>query len=152
MTWARGRDQVDGMIERGEIERVDPDVGLAERYLSEAVTHIESARLIRTKDPSGSFDLAYDAARKASVALMAVQGLRPTSGGGHVAVGDVVQAQFGNTFVPFHRLRRDRNRSEYPDALTPSITQEDADYAISTSEALVDAARKLLDSGQLSPF
>ena len=152
MTWARGRDQVEGMIERGEIERVTPDAGLAERYLSEATIHLESARLVRARDPSGSFDLAYDAARKASVALMAVQGLRPTSGGGHVAVGDVVHAQFGNTFAPFHRLRRDRNRSEYPDALTPSITQEDADYAISTSEALVGAARKLLDTGQLNAF
>ncbi len=77
---------------------------------------------------------------------------RAASGGGHVAVGDVVQTQFGNTFAPFHRLRRDRNRREYPDALTPTITHEDADYAISTSDTLVEAARKLLDAGQLDAF
>jgi phage tail tape-measure protein len=36
--------------------------------------------------------LAYDAARQACVALLAQQGLRPTTAGGHYAVEEIIRA------------------------------------------------------------
>ena len=39
-----------------------------------------------TPTPDSSVVLAYDAARQACVALLAQQGLRPTTAGGHYAV------------------------------------------------------------------
>lgn len=152
MTWDRGRDEIQRLIDQGEIDQVVPNAELADRYMKEAGNHIDSARSILRGDPSGSYDLAYDAARKACVALLAVQGLRPTSRGGHVAVGDAVRAQFGTAFHSFDRLRRERNRSQYPDALTPTVTEGDAMYAIEAAEKLIDGAQQLLASGRIDGF
>ena len=152
MTWAKGRNEIDGLIARGEIDRVAPNDALAERYLAEAARHVASARSIVGSDATGSYDLAYDAARKACVALLIFQGLRPTSAGGHVAVADAVQAQFGPPFDSLNRLRRQRNRNEYPDVATPTTTQADAEHAIEVAVRLIEGARGLLGSGQLDRF
>lgn len=45
-------------------------------------------------DPEATCSLAYDAARKSATALLAYQELRPTTAGGHIAVVDVMRAQF----------------------------------------------------------
>jgi hypothetical protein len=41
--------------------------------------------------------LSYDAARQACVSLLAQQGLRPTTSGGHYAIEEVIRAQFGGS-------------------------------------------------------
>jgi hypothetical protein len=65
---------------------------MADRLLVEAASHIGSARLIALTDAAGAYQLGYDAARKAALAVLAVQGLRATSRGGHVAIQDAVRA------------------------------------------------------------
>jgi hypothetical protein len=152
MTWLKGKIAVQGLIDLGEVERVPPSSDFAERLLSEAERHIASAALIAITDSSGCLDLAYHGARKACFALLAIQGLRPTSQGGHVALGDAVIAQFGEAFKAFHRLRRGRNDSEYPSALSPSVSLEDAEHAVETAGRLIDGARSFNSPGQLSPF
>ena len=74
MTWQTGRSEIDGMLAQGELERVIPSEDLAERFFDEADRHLASANAIKANDPTGSYQLAYDAARKACAALLAVQG------------------------------------------------------------------------------
>lgn len=54
-----------------------------------------AAVALSSQDLSGAYQLAYDALRKSTASLLAVQGLRATSRGGHIAVQDAVLAQFG---------------------------------------------------------
>ena len=62
--------------------------------IATARRHIASATTNADSDPEGALALAYDAARKTGTALLAHQGLRPTSTGGHLAVVDAINAQF----------------------------------------------------------
>ena len=109
------------------------------------------------EDPAGVLQLSYDAARKASAALLAVQGLRATSRGGHIAVIDAVRAQFNDrggmdVFGKLHRLRRRRNATEYPDPDSPTVTAEDARHALAIARETVDAATRLIASGRVDEF
>jgi hypothetical protein len=70
--------------------------------------------------------LAYNAARKACVALLAQQGLRTKSGGHHVTTEHVVRAQFGGPFDAFSSLRRRRAEIEYPRFPGDVVTADEA--------------------------
>lgn len=157
MSWERGRDEVERFLAGGELERVPPSAALAARLIDDAGAHLVLASKGSADDPAGALQLCYDAARKACAALLAAQGLRVTTRGGHVALIDAVKAQFNDrggmeVFGRLHALRRRRNRTEYPDINAPGVTQEDALQALQTARAVVDAARRLLDSGRLDAF
>lgn len=152
MPWKRGRETVERLLEDSELERVAPSADLATRLMEDAAAHLESADAIKSVDPTGAYQLAYDAARKACSALLALQGLRATTGGGHVAVQDTVREQFGPVFAPYARMRRRRRDSEYPDVNTPSVTAADAEEGIAQATDMVDAAAKLIESGEVPPF
>lgn len=101
--------------------------------------------------------MAYDAARKAATALLAVQGLRGTIRGGHVAVINAVRAQFDETggtalFGRVNRLRRLRNALEYPSDDSPGVAKDDAERALAVAHEAVDFAQRLLASGRLGQF
>ena len=154
MTWQRGAEVIDRLLRDRELERVTPNRPVAKRLLADASAHIASARLIAAHDPAGAYQLGYDAARKAAIALLAVQGLRATSRGGHVAVQEAVQAQFGGpgghrALGTFGRLRRRRNDSEYPEPGSPTIMSDDADDCLQSAAAILDAAKDLFASGAL---
>lgn len=157
MSWQRGRAEIERLVDDGELERVAQSPDVADRLLGDAVAHIRLASRGIEDDPAGAVQLAYDAARKAAAALLAVQGLRGTSRGGHVAVLDAVRAQFdeaGGTglFGQVNRLRRRRNALEYPTEDSPGVTKDDAEQALTTARKAVDTAQRLLASGRLDPF
>ena len=158
MTWARGREDIERLLADGELERVTPSPRVSDRLLRDADAHVLLATRGAKDDPAGALQLAYDAARKASAALLAFQGLRATSRGGHIAVLDAVTAQFsgGKSGIPafgrINRLRRRRNLAEYPSEDSPGVTEEDAAQALTTAREAVDAAKRLIESGQLSAF
>ena len=152
MPWERGRATIERLLEDGELERVTPSTELAARLMDDASTHLSSADAIMAVDPTGAYQLAYDAARKACSALLALQGLRATTRGGHVAVQDAVREQFGPVFAPYGRMRRRRRDSEYPDVETPAVTVADAEEGVAEAAAMVDAAARLIESDQISPF
>ncbi len=157
MTWERGRAEVEQLIAGGEVERVIPSVDLASRLMADAAAHVTLASTGVEDDPAGALQLSYDAARKTAAALLAVQGLRSTTRGGHIAVMDAVRVQFNDrggmeVFGRLHGLRRLRNRSEYPDEESPGVNEGDARQALETAIAVIDAAERLLDSGRLSTF
>lgn len=156
MTWERGRAEVERLLADGELERVEASADVARRLLADAAAHIRLASIGVETDPAGALQLSYDAARKAAAGLLALQGIRATSRGGHVGPIDAVRAQFDEggaaRFAKIHRLRRRRNAAEYPDAESPGVTEEDARQAISTARDVLEAAERLVESGGLTPF
>jgi hypothetical protein len=101
-------------------------------------------------DAHSAYVLAYDAARFACISLLAQQGMRATTDGGHYAVERAVRAQFGEGFRPFADLRRRRNELEYPRLPADTATADEAQQAVEVAERLIAAADTLL--GQLSFF
>ena len=155
MTWPTGREQIRKLITDGELEPVTADQSTAQRLLDDASRHLNTAiDALASKDLAGAYQLAYDALRKSAAALLAAQGLRATSRGGHVAVQDTGFAQFGSSVKvlrSFSRIRRGRNRFEYPDADSSVPTSEDVLDAIHVATETRDAAVKILAQGILTP-
>lgn len=154
MRWQQGREALDGMIARGELERVPASREHADVMLAQARRHLASAVAIADSDPAGAYQLLYDAARKAFAAVLENQGVRATSRGGHIAVRDAVTAQLdpplGGVLRPFDRLRRRRNQVEYPSSAAPSVSAEEVERDVPKVEQILDVAAKVLD--QMSPL
>lgn len=143
------------MLKDRHLEEVLADADTVERLVDTARRHIASATTTAASDPDGALALAYDAARKTATALLAHQGLRPTSAGGHIAVVKAVNAQFPGVdgLKSIDRLRRRRNQAEYPDAREyDPVTADEVEDAVRAATACVDAAEKLLAAAQLGLF
>lgn len=157
MTWRLGQDVVNKLLADGELDRVEPSTLLAERLIQEAENHLESAEKLKGSDASGAYQLAYDAARKGCAALLAQQGLRSTTRGGHIAIQDCVRAQFGaksgyEEYKEFAHLRRGRNDREYPKSTTPQTDVAEVEEAISSARGMFEASTKILGSGKLDRY
>jgi hypothetical protein len=152
--WEQGREAVESLLARGELERVPASRDHADVLLSQARQHLASAKAVAVPDPAGAYQLLYDAARKALAAVLENQGLRATSRGGHIAVREAVSAQLdpplGGILRPFDRLRRRRNQAEYPSAEHPGVEAEEVVRDLPKVEQIVDLAAKVLD--QMNPF
>lgn len=143
--WKRGESDVESLIGSGELQKLTGDATNGERLLEKAAVTLETARSAIERDPDSAFVLAYDAARQAVTALLAHQGLRPTTKGGHYAVEQAVRAQFGPGFRQFGALRRRRNELEYPERPGDDATTAEATEAVDQALAIVTAAEGLLD-------
>lgn len=153
--WNKGSEVIERQLEDRHLEEVPADADTVERLVDTARRHIASATANAASDPEGALALAYDAARKTATALLAHQGLRPTSAGGHIAVVEAINAQFPNVdgLKSIDRLRRRRNQAEYPDPRDyDPVTKDEVDDAIAAASACVDAAEKLLPAPQLGLF
>lgn len=143
--WKRGESEVEALLASGELQKLTGAAANGERLLEKAAVTLTTARTAVQTDPDSAFVLAYDAARQALTALLAHQGLRPTTKGGHYAVEQTVRAQFGPGFRQFGALRRRRNELEYPERPGDDATQDEAGEAIVNAEAILTAAQGLLD-------
>jgi hypothetical protein len=152
--WDQGRAAVDGMLSRGELERVPASRDHADLLVAQAQQHLVAAEAVVAIDPTGAYQLLYDAARKALGAVLENQGLRATSRGGHIAVADAVTAQLdpplGGVLRPFDRMRRRRNEAEYPIQGRPAVTAEEVGRDLPKVREIVDLAGRVLD--QMSPY
>jgi len=156
VTWQPGRDRIGELLDAGELEHVTADQRIAQLLLGDASRHLAtSAAALSSEDLSGAYQLAYDALRKSAASLLAVQGLRATSRGGHVAVQKADLAQFGSTvraFRSFGRIRRARNNFEYPSTVTPGPFADDVTDAIATATHAHRAARTVLEQDLLTAW
>jgi hypothetical protein len=154
MSWEPGRERVRELIDAGEVDQVTPDLTIALRMLEDAGRHLATAaRAKEAGDLSGAYQLAYDAFRKSAASLLEAQGLRATSRGRHLAVQEVVIAQFTPTvrvFRSFGRIRRARNNFEYPTSDSPGPTSDDVDDAIAVATQAREAAKTILDQNVLT--
>jgi uncharacterized protein (UPF0332 family) len=152
-SWPRGREEVQGMIERRELTQVVADADLAERLLATARQHLDSAGVLAATDPYLAYTALYDAIRKALAALLQAQGLRATTTGGHLAVQQAARAQFGASMGailrPVDRIRTTRHEAEYPSAGT-YIDEDTVTDDLPEAEAVVEAVAKAMP--HLSPF
>ncbi|HLX47336.1 MAG TPA: HEPN domain-containing protein [Streptosporangiaceae bacterium] len=144
MRWGAGEADIDQLLAQRHLERVQGAQADGRSWLDKARQTLDAARLIAQAAPDSSIILAYDAARQACVALLAQQGLRPTTAGGHKAVDDAVRAQFGAGLRAFGGLRRRRNELEYPDYPTEKASGDEAAEALETASEIIDAASQLL--------
>jgi uncharacterized protein (UPF0332 family) len=148
--WARGASDIEALLARRELERIGGAAADGRPLLAHAQKTVSSAASLIRSDSYSAYVLAYDAARFACTALLAHQGLRPTSSGGHTVVAAAVRAQFGSSFQPFGTLRRRRNELEYPHVPSETATEEEAGQAVKVAKDLIEAATKLI--GHLSFF
>jgi HEPN domain-containing protein len=153
--WGKGEATVTRLIEERHLQRVATDTDTVASLLASARRHVESARLTVDGDEEAAYSLGYDAARKAATALLAHQGLRPTTAGGHLAVVEVMRAQFPGVpgLTSLDRLRRRRNQAEYPDPRGyDPITAEEGNEAIQVAATCIASAERLLELEQLGIF
>jgi len=154
MRWDQGRAVINRMLADQELQRVPASRDHADRLMSQARKHIASAAEICDEDPAGGYALVYDAARKALTAVLEIQGLRPTSRGGHLAAYEAVRAQLdppmGKIVRPFDRMRRQRADAEYPPSNAPELTSDDVREDIPKAADIIDLGDRVLE--QMSPF
>jgi hypothetical protein len=148
--WPRGEADVEELLRRGELEHATGGAADGSPLLAQAERTAATAAGLVAPDPYSAYVLAYDAARFACVSLLAQQGMRATTSGGHYAVERAVRAQFGPGFRPFGDLRRRRNELEYPRLPADTASEDEAMQAIELARQLIAAAKVLL--GQLSFF
>jgi len=142
--WKRGGAEIDQLIARGQLERVIGAAADGTPLLEQARKTATTAAGLVSGDAYSAYVLAYDAARFACIAMLAQQGLRATTSGGHYAVERAVRAQFGDGFRAFGVLRRRRNELEYPHLPSETATEEEAEHAAETARRLIAAAGELL--------
>jgi hypothetical protein len=148
--WPRGEAEVEELLRRRELERITGAAADGAPLMAQADRTTTTAAGLVGTDPYSAYVLAYDAARFGCVALLAQQGLRATSSGGHYAVEQAVRAQFGPGFRPFGDLRRRRNELEYPRHPADTASEDEARQAIEVARQLIRAAEALIE--QLSFF
>lgn len=146
--WDVGRAEVERLISEKKLQRIPADRGRADALVEVARRHLSSAAAVVDSDLEGSYALAYDAARKAMTAYLAVQGLRPTQAGGHVVLTEAARAQLGDRAREmtdtFERMRRQRAQVEYP-ADFVQITKQDVEEDIGKAGEIVGKVEQLLD-------
>jgi hypothetical protein len=142
--WPRGEAEIAQLIATKQLQQVAGGAANGEHLLQRAARTLVTAREICASDPDSAYVLAYDAARYSATALLAHQGLRPTTTGGHYAVEVALRAQFGDGFRAFGSLRRRRNELEYPSGPGETTTPDEAASALVESDRIHQAASKLL--------
>ena len=152
-SWTTGREKVTELLGRGELEHVEVNPEHAKALINRADKHLATAHILVETDPEGAYALLYDASRLALTAALAVQGLRPTTRGGHVVVGYALRAQRGpHDMVSkiFSRLRRTRHEIEYPDVDYEPVSSDEAEEALEDAWYIVAQMKKFIP--QLGAF
>jgi hypothetical protein len=142
--WPQGEAQIEQLIATKQLQRVIGGQANGGHLLLKASRTLATAIAIAEEDPDSAYLLAYDAARYSGTAILAQQGLRPTTSGGHFVVEVALRAQFGDGFRPFGAMRRRRNELEYPSGPAGAATHDEAHKAIKDAEAVLLAAQQLL--------
>lgn len=159
--WEQGRSTVEYLVSHGRLAQIAAEGArdAAGRLLDRAERRLTTALAgLGGGDAEGAFVAAYDAYRMAAESLLLRQGLRSTAGAGsHVTVEDAVSAQFASAITAFAKptfenFRRMRHSAQYFDPDGPTITHDDAAWAISTARSAAEGARRVSASGGLSRF
>ncbi len=153
--WNKGSEVIERLLDARQLDHVPADADIVAALIASANRHVASAVTTAADDPEGAFALGYDAARKSATALLAHQGLRPTSDGGHIVIVEAMNAQFPGVagLKSIDRLRRRRNQAEYPDPHNyDPVTTKEVEDAIGAARDCLAAAQKLIGAPQLGIF
>src|SRR5215471_20505730 len=91
--WRQGKAEMEQLIRRRELEHVTGAAADGAPLLAQAHKTAATAAGLVHADAHSAYVLAYDAARFACIALLAQQGMRATTDGGHYAVERAVRAR-----------------------------------------------------------
>lgn len=140
-------DVIARMLASRRLERVAVNRDYAVTVIEMAKQHVRTAEaLAGSDDQAMAFTAAYDAARKALVAVLATKGLRVRPvGGAHRNTG-AAAAEFieDAALEEFEWMRQVRNATEYPSDDQPTATLQDVREAISAASAIVTACEAIL--------
>lgn len=130
------------MIDAKRLECVATNIAHAHSVITSARLYVGTARaLAETDDVAMAFTAAYDGARKALAAVLAVHGLRVRPmGGAHRNTGVAAAAMMpsgSEVIAEFEWMRQIRNATEYPDDARLGATLQDVREAIAASDAIV---------------
>jgi hypothetical protein len=153
--WNKGSEVIERLLDARQLDHVPADADIVTALIASANRHVASAVTTAADDPEGAFALGYDAARKSATALLAHQGLRQTSNGGHIVIVEAMNAQFPGVagLKSIDRLRRRRNQAEYPDPHNyDPVTTKEVEDAIGAARDRLAAAQKLIGAPQLGIF
>ncbi len=144
MRWSRGEALIERLIDERRLQRVSGAQADGTALLARAARTVDTAEMVAADDPDSAYVLAYDATRQACTALLAHQGLRPTTQGGHYAVEEAVRGQFGESFRAVGTLRRRRNELEYPTYPGDEADRDEVADAIRMARQIIEAAQRIL--------
>lgn len=140
-------DVIARMLASRRLERVAVNRDYAVKVIEMAKQHVRTAEALAGSDDQAiAFTAAYDAARKALVAVLATKGLRVRPvGGAHRNTG-VAAAEFieDAALEEFEWMRQVRNATEYPSDDQPTATLQDVREAISAASAIVTACEAII--------
>lgn len=149
LRWEQGRDVIDRLVASKELDRVTASHEMAALLLADSERHLETARKIAKEglDLPAAYTVSYDAARKALAAVLQIQGLRPSSRGGHTVIGLALEAQLNKSdeLKAFQVMRRTRNLYEYPSDTEREADPEEIRDQIEDTEDIIAYAWKLID-------
>lgn len=135
-------DVIARMLANRRLEKVAVNRDYAVTVIEMAKQHVRTAEVLADSDDQAmAFTAAYDAARKALVAVLATKGLRVRPvGGAHRNTG-VAAAEFieDAALEEFEWMRQVRSATEYPTDDQPTATLQDVREAISAASAIVTA-------------
>ncbi len=144
MRWSRGEAVIERLIDDRRLQRVSRAQADGAALLARAHRTVATAQAIASDDPDSAYVLAYDATRQACTALLAHQGLRPTTQGGHYAAEEAMRAQFGDAFRAVGTLRRRRNELEYPAYPGDEAELDEVVEAITMTQGIIESAERIL--------
>jgi hypothetical protein len=142
--WARGQATITKLLSDRQLQIVKGEMTDGQAWLDKASRTLGTAGKIATDDPESALVLCYDAARQIGTGLLAQQGLRPTTEGGHIAVVRAIIDQFNGPFADLDMLRRRRNELQYPSFPGELVEAEEVKGAIAIVHQFLDAATKLI--------
>lgn len=148
--WTTGAAEVELNIAENNLQRVVGGHAEGASWLQKADKHLATARSIQGDDPESAFLLAAEAAHSMGLGLLAQQGLRPTTAGGHIVVQRVLVAQFGDSFKDFDWIRRRRHEAKYVAFPGEVVTDLEIADALSDTDRMLSGARQLI--GRLTNF
>lgn len=137
-------DVVNSYVRPGKIDSIEGSAASGLPHLESARLTLESAHRELEHNPESAYILAYDAARKAGVAVLAQQGLRTRGSGHHATVAEILRVQCGGPFEQLDIMRRRRNEVEYPMIPGDGPDRAESAAAIDWAGAIIDAAQELL--------
>jgi hypothetical protein len=136
------------LVRSGSVERVPVDEDVCRNLVRQAVNHLRTAQsAVDAGDVEGGYQLAYDACRKVSLALVLALGLRPVGKGHHAVTFEaaaVAAEAFGGRPVVDDAadLRHIRHGAQY---LAESIAADDAQDSIDVGLELVESLAPQID-------
>jgi uncharacterized protein (UPF0332 family) len=112
-------ERLDELRALGRLQDIPADPQAISRLLEDADRHLRTAALgLEEGDLAGSYQLAYDAARKSLTAMLLSRGMRSRGLGAHATLIEAVREMFADeasiqVIRPLERMRRVRNDAEY---------------------------------------